>query len=92
MQENHCVALDNKQHPRNSILQLGTNFPNIAFDVVHQRKPQRPVAAADFSRIRRVKLDRFAIDRLMTILERLDQRVEVKAKVTSARRSELAVA
>jgi hypothetical protein len=28
----------------------------------------------------------------MTILERLDQRVEVKAKVTSARRSELAVA
>jgi hypothetical protein len=28
----------------------------------------------------------------MTILERLDQRVEVKVKVTSARRSELAVA
>ena len=39
------------------------------------------IAAADFSRIRRVKLDRFTIDRLITILERLDQRVEVKLKV-----------
>lgn len=42
------------------------------------------IAAADFSRIRRVKLDRFTIDRLMTILERLDQNVEVKIKVTSS--------
>ena len=40
------------------------------------------IAAADFSRIRRVKLDRFTVDRLMTILERLDQHVEVKIKVT----------
>ena len=39
------------------------------------------IAAADFSRIRTVKLDRFTIDRLMTILERLDQQVEVKVKV-----------
>ena len=35
-------------------------------------------AAADFSRIRRVKLDRFTIDRLMMILSRLDQRVEIE--------------
>ncbi len=34
-------------------------------------------AAADFSRIRRAKLDRFTIDRLMGVLARLDQRVEV---------------
>lgn len=34
-------------------------------------------AAADFSRIRRAKLDRFTIDRLMMVLQRLDQRVEV---------------
>lgn len=34
-------------------------------------------AAADFSRIRRVKLDRFTIDRLMMVLHRLDQRVEI---------------
>ncbi|MGN6486224.1 MAG: helix-turn-helix domain-containing protein [Devosia sp.] len=37
-------------------------------------------AAADFSRIRRVKLDRFTIDRLMLILSRLDQRVEVEVR------------
>lgn len=39
-------------------------------------------AAADFSRIRRVKLDRFTIDRLMLILAKLDQRVEVEVRVT----------
>jgi predicted XRE-type DNA-binding protein len=35
------------------------------------------IAAADFSRIRRAKLGRFTVDRLMTILARLGQRVEV---------------
>lgn len=39
------------------------------------------IAAADFSRIRKAKLDRFTIDRLMTILNRLDQDVEVKISV-----------
>jgi predicted XRE-type DNA-binding protein len=39
------------------------------------------IAAADFSRIRRVKLSRFTIDRLMSILDRLGQRVEVTIKV-----------
>ena len=39
------------------------------------------VAAADFSRIRRARLGRFTIDRLMTILGRLDQEVEVMVKV-----------
>lgn len=39
-------------------------------------------AAADFSRIRRAKLDRFTIDRLMTVLGKLDQRVEVKVRFT----------
>ena len=37
-------------------------------------------AAADFSRIRRAKLDRFTIDRLMMILSRLDQRMEVEVR------------
>lgn len=37
-------------------------------------------AAADFSRIRRAKLDRFTIDRLMMVLSRLDQRVEVEVR------------
>ncbi|MBV9250090.1 MAG: XRE family transcriptional regulator, partial [Acetobacteraceae bacterium] len=39
------------------------------------------IAAADFSRIRRVKLERFTIDRLMTILDRLGQEVELSMKV-----------
>jgi predicted XRE-type DNA-binding protein len=39
------------------------------------------VAAADFSRIRKAKLDRFTIDRLMTILAHLGQEVEVTVKI-----------
>ncbi len=39
------------------------------------------IAAADFSRIRQAKLDRFTIDRLITILNRLDQDVNVKITV-----------
>ena len=39
------------------------------------------VAAADFSRIRKAKLDRFTIDRLMTILGRLDQKVDIAVRV-----------
>jgi len=38
-------------------------------------------AAADFSRIRRAKLDRFTIDRLMSMLARLGQQVEVTVSV-----------
>ncbi|HEY7548814.1 MAG TPA: helix-turn-helix transcriptional regulator [Hyphomicrobiaceae bacterium] len=39
------------------------------------------IAAADFSRVRRAKLDRFTIDRLMTILGRLDRKVDVAVNV-----------
>lgn len=39
------------------------------------------IAAADFSRIRKAKLDRFTIDRLMAILNRFDQRVDVTLDV-----------
>lgn len=38
-------------------------------------------AAADFSRIRNADLGRFTIDRLMSILNRLGSRIEVKIKV-----------
>ena len=38
------------------------------------------IAAADFSRIRLAKLDRFTIDRLMMVLGKLDQRMEVKVR------------
>jgi predicted XRE-type DNA-binding protein len=39
------------------------------------------MAAADFSRIRQVKLDRFTVDRLMRILDRLNRDVRVKISV-----------
>jgi predicted XRE-type DNA-binding protein len=45
------------------------------------------IAAADFSRIRQAKLGRFTIDRLMTILARLDQRVDVAVTVRPRRRA-----
>jgi len=39
------------------------------------------VAAADFSRIRNADLGRFTVDRLMSILNRLGSRIEVKVRV-----------
>jgi predicted XRE-type DNA-binding protein len=42
------------------------------------------IAAADFSRIRHADLGRFTVDRLMSILNRLGSRVEVKVRVRRA--------
>lgn len=42
-------------------------------------------AAADFSRVRQAKLARFTIDRLITMLDRLDQDVEVTVTVQPRR-------
>jgi predicted XRE-type DNA-binding protein len=42
------------------------------------------IAAADFSRIRNADLGRFTIDRLMSIINRLGSRVEVKIRVRRA--------
>jgi len=39
------------------------------------------IAAADFSRIRNADLGRFTLDRLVSIINRLGSRVEVKVKV-----------
>jgi predicted XRE-type DNA-binding protein len=39
------------------------------------------IAAADFSRIRNADLARFTLDRLMSVLNRLGSRVEVKIRV-----------
>jgi predicted XRE-type DNA-binding protein len=43
------------------------------------------IAAADFSRIRNADLARFTMDRLMSILNRLGARIEVKVRVRRAR-------
>src|SRR5882757_3135776 len=39
------------------------------------------IAAADFSRIRNADLGRFTVDRLMSVINRLGSRVEVKIRV-----------
>src|ERR1700722_5185767 len=39
------------------------------------------IAAADFSRIRNAGLGRFTVDRLMSIINRLGSRIEVKIRV-----------
>jgi predicted XRE-type DNA-binding protein len=51
---------------------------------VRDAEARTGIAAADFSRIRQVKLDRFTIDRLMRILDRLNR--DVRVKVSVARR------
>ena len=43
------------------------------------------IAAADFSRIRNADLGRFTVDRLMSIINRLGARVEVRIRVRPAK-------
>src|ERR1700680_4380260 len=49
------------------------------------------IAAADLSRIRNENLGRFTVDRLMSIINRLGSRVEVKVRVRRADTSAHAV-
>ncbi len=46
------------------------------------------IAAADFSRIRNADLGRFTLDRLVSIINRLGSRVEIKVKVRSVQAAE----
>ena len=50
------------------------------------------IAAADFSRIRNANLGRFTVDRLMSIINRLGSRVEVKVRVRRTAAAEAAAA
>lgn len=50
------------------------------------------IAAADFSRIRNANIGRFTVDRLMTILDRLGQEVELDVRVHPRVTSDAAVA
>jgi predicted XRE-type DNA-binding protein len=53
---------------------------------------QTGIAAADFSRIRNANLERFTLDRLVSIINRLGSRIEVRVKVRAALPVEQAVA
>ena len=59
---------------------------------VRQAQALTGIAAADFSRIRNADLGRFTLDRLMSIINRLGSRVDVKLKVRPAGRSHHAAA
>lgn len=50
------------------------------------------IAAADFSRIRNADLGRFTLDRLVSIINRLGARIEVRVKVRTDARINEAVA
>ena len=50
------------------------------------------IAAADFSRIRNADLGRFTVDRLMSVINRLGSRVEVKFRVREVLPEEAAIA
>jgi predicted XRE-type DNA-binding protein len=49
------------------------------------------IAAADFSRIRNADLGRFTVDRLMSILNKLGSRIEVKVRVRQSEPTEYGV-
>jgi predicted XRE-type DNA-binding protein len=61
---------------------------------VRQAHAQTGIAAADFSRIRNADLGRFTVDRLMTILNRLGSRIDVKVSIrkTGRRAAEARIA
>ena len=48
---------------------------------VREAHARTGIAAADFSRIRNADLDRFTVDRLMTVMNRLGHRLDVVVKV-----------
>jgi predicted XRE-type DNA-binding protein len=52
---------------------------------VRKAESMTRIAAADFSRIRNADLGRFTVDRLMTVLSRLGQRVDVAVTVRRAK-------
>lgn len=55
---------------------------------VRDAEARTGIAAADFSRIRQAKLDRFTVDRLMRVLDRLNRDVRVRISVTARTASE----
>ncbi len=58
---------------------------------VREAQVRTGIAAADFSRIRNADLGRFTVDRLMTVINRLGSRIEVRIKVRRIGRTETKV-
>jgi len=78
--------------PNAEVLQLKAILAGKIIDVLDEQKLSvrraheiTGFAAADFSRVRQANLRRFTIDRLMAMLSKLDQDVEVSVKVQPRR-------
>jgi predicted XRE-type DNA-binding protein len=76
-------------HPDAEILQLKAILAANIIAVLDEQKISvrrahelTGFAAADFSRVRQAKVQRFTIDRLIAMLGKLDQDVEVSVKVS----------
>lgn len=74
--------------PDAEVLQLKAILAGKIIDVLDEQKISvrraheiTGFAAADFSRVRQAKLQRFTIDRLIAMLSKLDQDVEVSVNV-----------
>ncbi len=79
--------------PNAEVLQLKAILAGKIIDVLDEQKLSvrraheiTGFAAADFSRVRQANLRRFTIDRLMAMLSKLDQDVEVSVKVQPRRK------
>ncbi len=74
--------------PNAEVLQLKAILASKIIEVLDEQKISvrrahevTGFAAADFSRVRQAKLQRFTVDRLMQMLAKLDQEVEVSVSV-----------
>ena len=83
-------------HPNPEVLQLKTILAARIIGVLDDQKLTvrkaeeiTGIAASDFSRIRNAKLGRFTIDRLMMILGKLDQDVDVIVTTRPHKRDDL---
>ena len=83
-------------HPNPEVLQLKTILAARIIGVLDDQKLTvrkaeeiTGIAASDFSRIRNAKLGRFTIDRLMMILGKLDQHVDVIVTTRPHKRGDL---
>ena len=76
------VAVDAVSEARRS---AGGEVAAVGFGIPSLMDQRTGTAAADFSRIRQMKLSRFTIDRLMSILARLGREVDVSVDVRPLR-------
>lgn len=86
-------------YPDSDVRQLKAILASEIIKILDQRKltvraahARTGIAAADFSRIRNADLGRFTLDRLITIINRLGSRIDVRVRLHAADSGQAAVA